>query len=538
MEIDEGDITAKQLAASAMPIAAPVAETHVASPPFETTAASFREEPPAIAEAGLSVAPSTEETAEGKAQISESLRVDIGRLDDLLNLTGELVVAQARFAQITDEMSPLYRNSSVSSRSREVFDRLRQRIRQMQKSIQDSKEGSDEFAAHILGFDEDLELLDEQSAIWEEGRQYFGGIAEATDQLMRVSKNLQRGVLSTRMVPVAPLFNRFKRVVRDLSVSRGKQVNLSILGEKTELDKRMIDALGDPLLHLVRNSIDHGLESVVERRVAGKPEVGTICLEAVHRGNNVLIMVRDDGGGINIPKIRARIAERGLVPVSQVEELNDQQVLSYIWHPGFSTAEKVTEISGRGVGMDIVQSAISALSGTIDVTSSPGTGTTFTIRLPLTLAIIHSLLVRFRDSCFSIPIDDVREIVSVPRNQVHLVHRFSTIDVRGELVPLMDMAGIFAWNEQGNDQVDESAGGERNALNVVILQSRNKTLGLSVDSLVGRADVVIKSLSENFTPVRGLSGASILGDGSVSLMLDTTALIELATERTSVRTAV
>ncbi len=537
VEIEGGGVTSKQLAAAASPDVDPIVETPVEPPSASFAKESLLVEPTATAETGPAVSTATEETNEGKTQVSESLRVDIGRLDDLLNLTGELVVAQARFSQITDEMSPMFRRGGVSNRSREVFDRLRQRIHQMRMEVENAEDENDRLTAHFLGFDEDLEILDQQSTIWEEGRQYFGGIAEATDQLMRVSKNLQRGVLSTRMVPVAPLFNRFKRVVRDLSVSRGKQVHLSILGEKTELDKRMIDALGDPLLHLVRNSIDHGLESAADRRAAGKPDIGTVCLEAAHRGNNVLIMVRDDGGGINIPKIRARVAERGLATASQVEELNDQQILSFIWHPGFSTAEKVTEISGRGVGMDIVQSAITALNGTIDVASTPGTGTAFTIRLPLTLAIIHSLLVRFRESCFSIPIDDVREIVSVSQDQVHKVHRYSTIDVRGELIPLMDMVGIFDWSENADDHARETIGGDRNSLNVVILQSRGKTLGLSVDSLVGRADIVIKSLSENFSPVRGLSGASILGDGSVSLMLDTTSLIELATERTSVRTA-
>lgn len=524
--------------AAVRPAAPQTVEGVAEKPPERTATASAGSHEGALA-AHADTRPSTplvaDETAEIKGQASESLRVDIGRLDDLLNLTGELVVAQARFAKIANDMSPLFRRSGVSKGSRELLDRLRQRFDAMRAADGSTFHGNGGLSENLLGLEEDLEQLEQQSRMWEEGHRCFAGVCDATDQLMRVSKNLQRGVLSTRMVPVGPLFNRFKRVVRDLSVSRGKQVHIVIQGEKTELDKRMIDALGDPLLHLVRNSIDHGLESPDERQAAGKPEFGTICLEAVHRGNNVLIMVRDDGGGINTEKIRARVVERGLASPAQAQELTDLQVLDYIWHPGFSTAETVTEISGRGVGMDIVRNAISALSGTIEVSSSPGVGTTFTIHLPLTLAIIHSLLIRFHDDFFSIPIDDVQEIVSVPRDQVYSVQRYSTFEVRGELTPLVDMSGVFAWNSLARVMEPASSGPRRSELlNVVILQSRGKKLGLSVDALVGRADIVIKSLTENFAPIRGLSGASILGDGAVCLMLDPAALVDLTTERLNV----
>ena len=210
----------------------------------------------------------------------------------------------------------------------------------------------DAWAQVSQGLEEDLEALDRQSELWAEGYRHFAGISEAVDQLTRVSKNLQRGVLNTRMVPVGPLFNRFKRVIRDLSTERRKQIQLIIRGEKTELDKRMIDALGDPLLHLVRNSIDHGFERPEQRQTAGKPAVGTIILEAAHRGNSVWITVRDDGAGINTDKIRARIVKRGLASPAVAKEMTDAQAIGHIWHPGFSTAETVTEISGRGVGME------------------------------------------------------------------------------------------------------------------------------------------------------------------------------------------
>jgi two-component system chemotaxis sensor kinase CheA len=215
---------------------------------------------------------------------------------------------------------------------------------------------------------------------------------------------------------VAPLFNRFKRVVRDLSTARGKKVNLRIRGEKTELDKRMIDELGDPLVHLVRNSIDHGLESPDVRLARGKPEAGTILLEASHSGNSVFIHVRDDGGGIDVARIKDRLVAREILTAVEVERLSDAEAVDYIWHPGFSTAQEVTNVSGRGVGMDAVKARIADLNGTIDVDSAPQEGTTFTIRLPLTLAIINSLLIRIRDVIFSMPIEDVREIVC-PRDR-------------------------------------------------------------------------------------------------------------------------
>ncbi len=467
---------------------------------------------------------------DNRAQASESIRVDVSRLDYLMNLTGELVIAKSRFHQIATELSPILRQDSQGRKTRDLSERIRQAFHDIQSCVQESSLDSKRLRKIFLGLEDDLGELDEQTDLWRLGYHQFSEIAEAVDQLARVSKGLQRGVLRTRMVPVGPLFNRFKRVVRDLSIDRNKQVNLEIHGDKTELDKRMIDALGDPLLHLIRNSIDHGLESQDERSAAGKPAIGSVVLEAAHRGNSVLITIRDDGRGINLEKIRKRILERGLASPVQLHEMTEDQLVSYIWHPGFSTAESISEISGRGVGMDIVRAAISDLSGTIDVSSTPGKGTLFTIRLPLTLAIIHSLLVKFGHDHFSIPIDDVREIVSISREQVHTVQNKRLIEVRGELIPLVGMGSIFEWN--GNDS--QSAPGSRqhshsetpDQLNIVVLHSRGRKLGLSVDSLVGRADLVIKSLAENFTQIQGLSGASILGDGTVCLMLDAASLVD------------
>jgi len=377
--------------------------------------------------------------------------------------------------------------------------------------------------------------VEEQTNLWDSGCRGFAQIGEAIDQLTRISDSLQQEVLDTRMVPVGPLFNRFKRVVRDLSSQRGKEVTLQIRGERTELDKRMIDELGDPLIHLVRNCIDHGLESPDVRLARGKPEAGTVELEASHSGNNVLIHVRDDGGGVDVARIKERAVAKKLLSAEEAEALTDEQAVEYIWHPGFSTARELTDVSGRGVGMDAVKTRIKNLNGAISVESAPGQGTKFTIRLPLTLAIINSLLIRIRQVIFSMPIEDVREIVSVPASKIVTVHGKHNIDVRGEYIPLITIHDVFEWHDisHGTDDApDENAAMDNGDLvHAVILQSGDKAMGLRVEELLGSQDIVIKSLSENFIQIRGLSGASILGDGTVCLMLDVSSLIDLAISR-------
>jgi two-component system chemotaxis sensor kinase CheA len=460
---------------------------------------------------------------------SVTMRVDIDRLDNLMNLAGELVVNRARFVQVSEQISPALRKASMLNRINDFSANLLHTI----ESLQILNEAGGHWSAQIQQLQAGLELMDEQSAICDNGRQCFGQISEAIDQLSRVSNSLQRGVLETRMVPVGPLFNRFNRVVRDLSKDRGKQVNLLIRGEKTELDKRMIDELGDPLVHLVRNSIDHGLEPSDVRVGCGKPEAGTIFLEASHSGNSVYIRVGDDGGGIDVQRIKAKLLDKRILSKSAIDELSDEQVLDYIWHPGFSTAKEVTDISGRGVGMDAVKTRINQLNGTIEVESTPSQGTSFTIRLPLTLAIINSLLVRLRDVIFSMPIDDVREIVSIAERDVVTVNHRQTFDVRGEFILLVSIDDMFQWHGidygyRGTHE-DRQTDSTSKSVEVVILQAAGKTIGLRVDELLGRQDVVIKSLADSFINIRGLSGASILGDGSVSLMLDVGTVIDMAT---------
>lgn len=484
------------------------------------------------------------------SKIAETMRVDIDRLDHLMNLAGELVINRARFVQIADQISPAMRHSRRQNRVREFCNDLRDVLRSLEKN----SDNETDRVKLVQQLREGLELMDEQADVLERDRQCLDKMDDAIDQLSLVSQSLQQGVLDTRMIPVGPLFNRFKRVVRDMSKDCGKRVDLQIRGEKTELDKRMIDELGDPLVHLVRNAIDHGLESPDARESMGKPSQGTIVLEATHSGNNVYIHVRDDGGGIDVEKIKTKLIANRVLSSAAASELSDSQALDYIWHPGFSTASEVTDISGRGVGMDVVQNRIRQLNGSIEIESEPQRGTHFTIRLPLTVAIINCLLVRLNGIVFSMPIDSVREIVSVAPEDIVQIQGKETFDVRDEFMPLVGILDVFDWNqgmisavevqpvhdgaasptdglELGGDAIDgdrSSAGVRAQNANVVVLQSAGKMMGLKVDELLGSQDMVIKSLSDNFIEIRGLSGASILGDGSVCLMLDVATAFRLA----------
>lgn len=480
-------------------------------------------------------AKATADTAAPRVQ--ETMRVDIDRLDDLMNLAGELIVSHAQFTQVAKDLGGELRRSSAASQARELQDSLRRVISRLRGADEEASLGQD-WNALVQELEMGLDTLQHQQRILDDSRRMFGRLDEAVDNLSRVSSALQRGVLGTRMIPIGPLFNRFKRVIRDLAGERNKEVNLILEGDQTELDKRMIDAIGDPLVHLVRNSIDHGLENTAERIEAGKPPEGTITLSAQHRGNHVYITVRDDGGGINDEKIRRKVIERGLLGSDAAHAMTRQEAIDFIWHPGFSTADTLTSVSGRGVGMDIVRSRISQLGGSVEVVSDVGIGTTFTLKLPLTLAIISSLLVKIRNIVFTIPKDDVREIVELPLSSIVTVHGKQTFAVRGQYIPLLTIDGLFQWNfrstvlsETSNDDdlgVVPSAVAPQHQ-QIVILQSSGRVMGLSVDRAIGTQDVVIKSLTENLYGMEGLAGASILGDGSVSLMLDVAALLKMAT---------
>jgi two-component system chemotaxis sensor kinase CheA len=328
------------------------------------------------------------------------------------------------------------------------------------------------------------------------------------------------------MVPIGPLFGRFRRVIRDMSRANGKDVRLVIRGEKTELDKRMIDELGDPLIHMVRNSADHGIESPEVREAAGKPREGTITLDAFQRGNSITIQVRDDGRGLDLERIRAKAIEKGIVTPADAEKLTTHQVYQLIWEPGFSTAEKVTEISGRGMGMDIVKSKIEDINGTVELDSVPGEGTTLTIKLPLTLAILPSLMAQIEGDVFAFPVESVVEIVSVRSEDMPSVHGLPSAVVRGRVVSVASLSEIFTWVTPAS----QSAADNSEETTLVIIGCEGREMGLTVDRLLGEEDIVIKSMAENYQNVYGIAGASILGDGRVALILDTGVLIEMASK--------
>lgn len=445
--------------------------------------------------------------------VAETVRVDVERLDVLLNLTGELVVSRARLAQIAADIAPTFRKSGLAGRS------AAEAVKDLLRSLKTNRTPS---AGMLRDLEEHLSVLSQQGHALDEGRQRFGELAAAIDHLARVSDNLQRGVLETRMVPIGPLFNRFRRSVRDIAAELGKKVVLEVVGEKTELDKRMIDEIGDPLNHLIRNSIDHGIEPADVRRRLGKPDSATVRLTASHRGSNVFITVEDDGGGIDTARVRQIAVERGLLSPESAQSLDESQVVDLIWEPGFSTAAAISDISGRGVGMDIVRTRIGGLSGSIDVTTTAGVGTIFTIRLPLTLTITRCMLFKLPEGVFAVPIENVREIVATSGRHVVEVGGREMIDVRGEFVPLVGIHDLFTWH--GGDRATARE-------NVVLLHSGGRAIGLRVETLLGGQDLVVKPFDENFVPIRGLGGASILGDGKVCLMLDVASCLELSDVR-------
>jgi two-component system, chemotaxis family, sensor kinase CheA len=503
---------------------------------------------PALAALGNVAPPAPKAAPTGeprRARVAETIRVESDRLDYLMNLAGELVINKARFVEISRGLDELFRASSAQALTADTEEHLESISRGLEYVL-GTRNGSgstvdslDRWVGQFRRLRDNFGGIQKELDRLRQGREQLKALTEAIHSLGRVTDGLQKGVLDTRMVPIGPLFERFRRVIRDLSVSSGKEVLLQIGGEKTELDKRMIDELSDPLIHMVRNSVDHGLEPPDVREAAGKPRAGTVALQASHRGNSVVITVTDDGRGIDCQRIRKKIVAKELVSPADAELLTDRELIPYIWHPGLSTAETITEVSGRGVGMDIVKNRIENLSGSVDVRSTPGQGTTFTIRLPLTLAIMSSLLVRIFDEIYAIPLDHIDEIVEVRPAQIFRVQGRPTIEIRKKIVALVSLGDLFRWG--GKDHPARSRRGlaepigtssengeDGQKLRVVIVQNGEVTIGLLVNQLIGMQEVVLKSLEKNFRSISGLSGASILGDGRVSLILDVDALVTMA----------
>lgn len=347
------------------------------------------------------------------------------------------------------------------------------------------------------------------------GRLHDTELIAIAEEVERLTWELRDNAMNIRMLPIGTTFSKFKRLVRDLSAELGKEIELTTEGAETELDKTVLEKLNDPLVHLIRNSVDHGIEMPTVREAAGKSRCGTVHLSAVHSGGNVLISIRDDGAGLDKEAIRARAVERGLI--APESELSDKELFGLILLPGFSTAKKVTNVSGRGVGMDVVKRAIEALRGTIVIDSSRGTGTTITVRLPLTLAIIDGLLVKVGDASFILPLSAVEECVELTREEAAKSHGRDFANVRGRLVPYIRLREQLAVS--GEPPVIEQ---------IVITGMDGSRVGFVVDCVVGELQTVIKSLGRVYKDVNGVSGSTILGDGTVALILDVPKLVKEA----------
>lgn len=528
-KLSAGGVTCRQLttladlrrqtkAASPVPLAPAPASPALATIGQPASSASERSEArPASSEESQ---PAAEEAGRSKGKPAETLRVDIERLDQLMNLAGQLVINKARFGQIGEQLKSLatLRNSAQVLGS--VFaslDKLHLAAESIHQATPSEAALAQGIQSHIRQIRVDLEPVQRELGHLSRARTLVNDLSEAVHQLDRVSDGIQKSVMDTRMVPIGPLFGRFKRVIRDITRANGKDIALVIRGENTELDKRMIDELSDPLIHLVRNAADHGVETPQAREAAGKPRQGTVTLDAFHRGNRIFIEVRDDGRGLDADRIRAKAVEKGLLTQADAERLSPHQAYQLIWEPGFSTAEKVTEVSGRGMGMDIVRSRIEAISGSVELTSEPGKGAVFTIKLPLTMAILPSLLTEIGGDVFAIPVESVVEIVSVGASQLTSVHGLTTATIRGRVVSMTHLEDLLRWRRRP---------AQRGTAVIVVAEGRE--LGVLVDGVIGEQDIVIKSLADNYRNVPGLAGASILGDGRVSLILDVGAVLEMA----------
>lgn len=383
--------------------------------------------------------PQEKQDVRGLSKMGQTIRIDVERLDELMNLVGELVIQRTRLAQIKE-------------------------------------------------------------------------LGNTTDELARITNELQNLVMKVRMVPIEQVFNRFPRMVRDLSLELNKKVRLEIYGAETELDKTVVDAMGDPLMHLLRNAIDHGIEPPEERIKLGKPEEGLVKLSAYHEGNNIYIEVEDDGSGINIEKVRKRAIERGIITEDSANRMTEEDLYNLLFLPGFSTSEKATDVSGRGVGMDVVKKRVEELNGSVRLESKPGKGTRVIIRLPLTLAIIQSLLVKTSDEIYAIPLSNIEEIVKLSETEIETIKGREILYSRGRVIPLYRLSQVLGLKRINKCNF------------AVIIRTGGKQLAIAVDELIGEEEIVIKSIDRMVNLNRNFVGATILGNGKVALILDVNTL--------------
>ena len=388
-----------------------------------------------------------------KPVTGRTVRVDIEKLDALMNQVSELIIAKNSLVSISSNESGEYQNQS---------------------------------------FHEQIEYLE------------------------RITTNLHESVMKVRMVPIESVVNKFPRMIRDLSRKLGKKMELYMTGEDTELDRTVVDQIGDPLQHLLRNSADHGLEDNATRVERGKPEVGSIFLKAFQEGNNVIIEVGDDGNGIDVAAVRDKAVERGVITAEQAENMSQKEIINLLFLPSFSMAKKITDISGRGVGLDVVKSNIEALGGDVEVRTQLGEGTTFIVRLPLTLAIIQALMVEIRDEKYAIALGSISNIESIPVNEIKYVQAQEVIHLRGAVIPLIRLDQVLDMEEKQEEPEN---------LTVVIVKKGDSLAGLVVDNLIGQQEIVIKSLGKYINNNKIISGATILGDGEVELILDVNTLM-------------
>lgn len=448
-----------------------------------------------------------------KKTTSSVLRVDAARVDQLLNLVSETVINKASFNQLANELGEAL---SEFGRGKAA---LREELRRLVEELPE-----------LIGIELDSQEL---RRIRTEIGQRFGSLHSSFDSfegkfkgatskfrsnagvLSRITGDLQEGVMRIRMVPIAQVFSRFPRLVRDLSKSLGKNIKLELEGQDTELDKSVIEDLLDPLIHCVRNSIDHGIEARDERIEEGKPEEGRLSMRASNEGNMIVIQVEDDGRGIDVESVKKKAVDRNIIHPNK--DLSDTEAFNLIFTPGFSTAKSVTNVSGRGVGLDVVKRQIEKLNGTVSVWSERGMGTTFTMKIPLTLAIIQGLLVRVGTETYAIPITSIIDSHRIKPADIRLLDNYEVFNLREDVISLLRLNRLFGIRD----------GEAREYYYVVIVGSGERRIGLLVDSLIGEEDVVIKPLKDHYTNAPGIAGANITGDGSVSLIVDVSQLLEL-----------
>lgn len=450
---------------------------------------------------------------------SSFLRVESDRIDDMMNQVGELVTNKSSYEQYDDDLTSYTKiiEYGINDIRKYYKDSVIQILRKLEYYV-NKKEIKDLRNSYLDGFNS--KLID-MVKMEEDLKETLDKFRNSYQLLTRVTNDLQETVMKIRMLPIAQTFNRFPRLIRDLSRDLGKEVKLEMSGEETELDKSVIEVLVDPLIHIVRNAMDHGIEMPEEREKAGKPRVGTISLSASHNGNLIVIKISDDGKGMSPQKIFENAIKKGLV--SADAKLTEKQMLEYIFAPGFSTATKVTNLSGRGVGMDVVKKSLDKINGTVGIETELGKGSTFFLRIPLTVAIIQALIVDAEKEYYAIPINSISETLKIGIEDIQNLEGTEVIKIREDVINVLSVKELFKLPTRYESHIK--------SYYAVILASEDKKVALLVNNLIGEQDIVIKTLKDKVTRVEGISGATILGDGTVSFILDIQTIVGLGTKR-------